>query len=198
MNVTTNYEMPVVVINFSEHPKLHKGQVLSLKYANEIFESLDAARIAERTLSGRTGYDKVGYSIKCIYEGEPYSYEGRYDIGDGDGSLISHIKDYFAFLLNKDDYNACVLRSTLQNKIKATYEEVKSFSELFTGYLEFHISLANLAEAVEIAYKKPVALSTEEICYYEALRKYVDESRKLINCGNYNLPSMPRMQKMAV
>ena len=40
-------------------------------------------------------YHKTDFEITATIGGEDFHYEGRFDIGDGEGDLISHIKNFF-------------------------------------------------------------------------------------------------------
>ena len=48
-----------------------------------------------RKAEGR-GYDKTDFIITGTdpETGEPFTYEGRYDLGDGDGGLVQHIRSF--------------------------------------------------------------------------------------------------------
>lgn len=81
-----NKTKPTVTINWSEHSYFKEGQVLSLSEANAIFEKLDKECIDE------IGYYKTSFTINYTFGEESSTYEGRQDLGDGDGSLINHIK----------------------------------------------------------------------------------------------------------
>lgn len=51
------------------------------------------------------GYDKTSFSIAYTdADGEPSTYEGRYDLGDNDGGLIAHIRSFGAFLRDKGNF----------------------------------------------------------------------------------------------
>ena len=67
---------------------------MPLHEADAVFQSLDEAQRRGREQPGYTGswYDKTRFRIDFTMQGQPDSYEGRQDFGDGDGSLIQHIR----------------------------------------------------------------------------------------------------------
>lgn len=74
---------PVVTIEWSEHPAFYSFEDGELKL------SIDAAEIILTHFdTPRQGYDKTKFSIEC----KDFTYTGRYDLGDGDGGLIAHIR----------------------------------------------------------------------------------------------------------
>lgn len=85
---------PVLTIRWSEHPAFYSFEDGSLKLsiaaAEIILKSLDD----ERHASGELGYDKTAFTIEYSENGEQRTYDGRYDLGDGDGGLIQHIKKF--------------------------------------------------------------------------------------------------------
>lgn len=75
--------------------------VLSVAAADIVLRHFDEIRKAE----GR-GYDKTDFIITGTdpETGEPFTYEGRYDLGDGDGGMISHIRALGEWDLTHDLY----------------------------------------------------------------------------------------------
>lgn len=84
---------PVVTIEWSENPAFYDWNdtdtlKLSVAAAELILESIDK----DVHRQGR-GYDKTSFRINWKDEsGEEMTYSGRYDLGDNDGGLISHIR----------------------------------------------------------------------------------------------------------
>lgn len=91
---------PVLTIRWSEHPAFYSWEdgtlKLSIAAAEVILKSLDD----ERHESGEFGYDKTAFTIEYFENGEKRTYEGRYDLGDGDGGLIQHIKKFGEYQVN--------------------------------------------------------------------------------------------------
>ena len=70
---------------------------LSLSAADEIFNHFDSL------VSSESGYYKTDFIIKYTDEnGDPATYEGRYDIGDQDGGIVEHVKSFGEY---KNDEN---------------------------------------------------------------------------------------------
>ena len=92
-----------VMINWSEHSAFFNygdnELILSLAAAENILHALDLQE------SERPGYDKTKFTIFYTDEsGEPSTYTGRYDLGDNDGGLISHIRRFGEYHLTHDKY----------------------------------------------------------------------------------------------
>ena len=86
---------PVVTINWSEHPAFYGWKdgalTLSVAAADRILYALD---LKVRNDPER-GYYKTSFTITGTDpDGEPLRYDGRFDIGDGEGGLIRHICNY--------------------------------------------------------------------------------------------------------
>lgn len=87
---------PVVRIQWSESPAFaswgENELVLSVAAAETILAHYDAEKAAEEG-----GYNKTKFLIEYAGEnGEPCTYEGRYDLGDDEGGLIAHIRNFGA------------------------------------------------------------------------------------------------------
>lgn len=94
---------PVVVIEWSEHPGLNEGIRLSVAAAENVLRKLDESE--SETRGGRGGYFKTAFRIEWTDEnGEASTYSGRYDLGDNDGGLVSHIRAFGEWHLTHDDF----------------------------------------------------------------------------------------------
>lgn len=94
---------PIVTVRFSEHPELSEGMKFPISQADRLFAELDKKQRSDRELYENSGwYHKTDFTVEYSINGEKNTYEGRYDIGDGDGSLTEHIKSYAQYML-KDD-----------------------------------------------------------------------------------------------
>lgn len=78
---------------------------------NALLEFLDEKQNIERDVEElNVGYyDKTHFTITAIINGDDYSYNGRFDIGDGkengNGSLINHIESFLTYHLKNNPYN---------------------------------------------------------------------------------------------
>ena len=94
-------------IGFSEHPAFYDRQLndrytdLSFALGNKLLGILDEKRHREREGDKNIGwYHKTDFVIKAVIGGEEFNYEGRFDIGDGEGDLIAHIKNFYDYALS--------------------------------------------------------------------------------------------------
>lgn len=94
-------------IGFSEHPAFYDRQLndrytdLSLALGNKLLGILDEKQHREREGDKNIGwYHKTDFVIKAVIGGEEFNYEGRFDIGDGEGDLIAHIKNFYDYALS--------------------------------------------------------------------------------------------------
>jgi len=93
-------DQPIVTIMWSEHPAFSDYEdgelILSVTAAENILHTLDKEQHETReTDHGRGWYYKTEFTISGVdFEGEPLEYEGRYDLGDGDGGLVQHIRSF--------------------------------------------------------------------------------------------------------
>lgn len=94
-------------IGFSEHPAFYDRQLndrytdLSFALGNKLLGILDEKQHREREGDKNIGwYHKTDFVIKAVIGGEEFNYEGRFDIGDGGGDLIAHIKNFYDYALS--------------------------------------------------------------------------------------------------
>lgn len=94
-------------IGFSEHLAFYDRQLndrytdLSFALGNKLLGILDEKQHREREGDKNIGwYHKTDFVIKAVIGGEEFNYEGRFDIGDGEGDLIAHIKNFYDYALS--------------------------------------------------------------------------------------------------
>ena len=94
-------------IGFSEHPAFYDRQLndrytdLSFALGNKLLGILNEKQHREREGDKNIGwYHKTDFVIKAVIGGEEFNYEGRFDIGDGEGDLIAHIKNFYDYALS--------------------------------------------------------------------------------------------------
>lgn len=75
---------------------------LSFSLGNRLLGVLDEKQHREReNENNHVGwYKKTYFEISAVIGGEDFHYEGRFDIGDGEGDLISHIKNFYEYSLS--------------------------------------------------------------------------------------------------
>ena len=95
-------------IGFSEHPAFYDRELndrftdLSFALGNRLLGVLDEKQHREREdESKKVGwYKKTDFAISAVIGGEEFHYDGRFDIGDGEGDLIAHIKNFYDYSLS--------------------------------------------------------------------------------------------------
>lgn len=102
---------PVVLIHWSEHPAFYNfpddSLKMSLAAAEIILKTLDDRQHEEREKPNGFGwYYKTKFTITVpapdVDGGEEETYTGRYDLGDGDGGLVEHIRKHGEYCRTHD------------------------------------------------------------------------------------------------
>ena len=186
---------PVVTILWSESPHLKDGQQMPLHEAEAVFNELDSARRHEREQPGYTGhwYDKTKFRIDFTMQGQPDSYEGRQDFGDGDGSLIQHIRGYHEYYAQDESWKNHVLHHEGPEAWEADKAQRDMLLHEFVPYMELHCNLATMEQEARRPLRSGETLTPEQTAYFNAVLDYVKECRPLLNQGQYHLPEPPQL-----
>ena len=186
---------PVVTILWSESPHLKDGQQMPLHEAEAVFKELDSARRHEREQPGYTGhwYDKTKFRIDFTMQGQPDSYEGRQDFGDGDGSLIQHIRGYHEYYAQDESWKNHVLHHEGPEAWEADKAQRDMLLHEFVPYMELHCNLATMEQEARRPLRFGETLTPEQTAYFNAVLDYVKECRPLLNQGQYHLPEPPQL-----
>ena len=186
---------PVVTIIWSESPHLKDGQQMPLHEAEAVFNELDSARRHEREQPGYTGhwYDKTKFRIDFTMQGQPDSYEGRQDFGDGDGSLIQHIRGYHEYYAQDESWKNHVLHHEGPEAWEADKAQRDTLLHEFIPYMELHCNLAAMEQEARRPLRSGETLTPEQTAYFNAVLDYVKECRPLLNQGQYHLPEPPQL-----
>ena len=186
---------PVVTILWSESPHLNDGQQMPLHEAEAVFKELDSARRHEREQPGYTGhwYDKTKFRIDFTMQGQPDSYEGRQDFGDGDGSLIQHIRGYHEYYAQDESWKNHVLHHEGPEAWEADKAQRDMLLHEFVPYMELHCNLAAMEQEAQRPLRSGETLTPEQTAYFNAVLDYVKECRPLLNQGQYHLPEPPQL-----
>ena len=175
-----------VTIIWSENGKLRDGETMPISRANALFEALDAQN------KDTPGYDKTKFRLDFTLDGKPETYEGRQDLGDGEGSLIDHIEKFNAYYLNNEEWQNQLLRSEGREAMEAD----KATRELLVGevvpYLRLHCNLSEMEQAAKTALHNAASLTPIDTAYFTAITEYVAECRAMLNSGTYELPEAPK------
>ena len=186
---------PVVTILWSESPHLKDGQQMPLHEAEAVFKELDSARRHDREQPGYTGhwYDKTKFRIDFTMQGQPDSYEGRQDFGDGDGSLIQHIRGYHEYYAQDESWKNHVLHHEGPEAWEADKAQRNMLLHEFVPYMELHCNLAAMEQEARRPLRSGETLTPEQTAYFDAVLDYVKECRPLLNQGQYHLPEPPQL-----
>lgn len=186
---------PVVTILWSESPHLKDGQQMPLHEAEAVFKELDSARRHEREQPGYTGhwYDKTKFRIDFTMQGQPDSYEGRQDFGDGDGSLSQHIRGYHEYYAQDESWKNHVLHHEGPEAWEADKAQRDMLLHEFVPYMELHCNLAAMEQEARHPLRSGETLTPEQTAYFNAVLDYVKECRPLLNQGQYHLLEPPQL-----
>ena len=186
---------PVVTILWSESPHLKDGQQMPLHEAEAVFKELDSARRHDREQPGYTGhwYEKTKFRIDFTMQGQPDSYEGRQDFGDGDGSLIQHIRGYHEYYAQDESWKNHVLHHEGPEAWEADKAQRDMLLHEFIPYMELHCNLAAMEQEARRPLRSGETLTPEQTAYFNAVLDYVKECRPLLNQGQYHLPEPPQL-----
>ena len=186
---------PIVTILWSESPHLKDGQQMPLHEAEAVFKELDSARRHDREQPGYTGhwYDKTKFRIDFTMQGQPDSYEGRQDFGDGDGSLIQHIRGYHEYYAQDESWKNHVLHHEGPEAWEADKAQRDMLLHEFVPYMELHCNLAAMEQEARRPLRSGETLTPEQTAYFNAVLDYVKECRPLLNQGQYHLPEPPQL-----
>lgn len=177
---------PMVTIIWSENSKLRDGETMPLSRANALFEALDAQN------KDTPGYDKTKFRIDFTLDGKTETYEGRQDLGDGEGSLIDHIEKFNAYYLNNEEWQNLILRSEGREAMEADRATRGLLVGEVVPYLRLHCNLSEMEQAAKSALHDTESLTPIDTAYYTAITEYVAECRAMLNSGNYELPEAPK------
>ena len=186
---------PFVFICWSETYELEDGDVIPLEEADPIFERLDRTRVKENKENNTGGYDKTKFVIYYQINGEPSTYEGRQDFGDGDGSLIEHIEGFAKYYLETESGRQ-FLKDMREERGRAMQEDCEYIRDELLPYLKYHCNLYAIEKALleeqKAEEKIPVVTDRQEARkeYQRDMLAFIQESRRVLNqCGT--LPVMP-------
>ena len=135
-------------IGFSEHPAFYDRQFndrytdLSFALGNYLLGVLDEKQHRERESKDNVGwYHKTDFEITATIGGEDFHYEGRFDIGDGEGDLISHIKNFYEYSLSPNCPFVPKWKKQGEDYYREQIESLQWGRDVFVPYLEQHKTL---------------------------------------------------------
>ena len=168
---------------------------MPLHEADAVFGALDSSKRFEREQPDHAGswYDKTKFRIDFSFQGQPDNYEGRQDFGDGDGSLIEHIRGYHEYYAQDESWKNHVLKHEGPEAWEADKAQREMLLTEFVPYMQQHCNLSRLEQEAQTRLASGETLTPEETAYYGALVDYAKECRPLLNQGQYQLPEPPKL-----
>ena len=161
----------------------------SFALGNAVLEYLDEKQHSERNIPElKAGwYKKTDFTISAVINGEQFSYEGRFDIGDGKGtgggSLIDHIRTHNEGILgytqhpfNQSEYQERakhtldVLVPFLEAHSELTAEEQRIFDDFKEQYPIRTIDDVEKPETAKVS-----DLAVGDIIMYDGARREIEE-----------------------
>jgi N12 class adenine-specific DNA methylase len=136
-------------IGFSEHPAFYDRELndrfteLSFALGNKLLGVLDEKQHRERQdESKQVGwYKKTDFEIHAVVGGEEFNYEGRFDIGDGEGDLIAHIRNFYEYSLSPDCPFIPEWKRQGEDYYREQMETLRLGQDVFIPFLEQHTEL---------------------------------------------------------
>ena len=135
-------------IGFSEHPAFYDRELkdrytdLSFALGNKLLGVLDEKQHRERSEDNNIGwYHKTDFEISAVIGGEDFHYEGRFDIGDGEGDLIAHIRNFYDYCLSPNCPFIPEWKKQGEDYYREQMESLSFGREHFIPFLEKHTEL---------------------------------------------------------
>ncbi len=135
-------------IGFSEHPAFYDRELndrftdLSFALGNKLLGVLDEKQHRERGGDKNIGwYHKTDFEISAVIGGEDFHYDGRFDIGDGEGDLIAHIKNFYDYCLSPNCPFIPEWKKQGEDYYREQMESLRFGREHFIPFLEQHTEL---------------------------------------------------------
>lgn len=136
-------------IGFSEHPAFYDRELndrfteLSFALGNKLLGVLDEKQHRERQdKSKQVGwYKKTDFEIHAVVDGKEFNYEGRFDIGDGEGDLVAHIRNFYNYSLSPDCPFVPEWKRQGEDYYREKIETLRFGQDVFIPFLEQHTEL---------------------------------------------------------
>lgn len=153
-NIKQYFLEPHVFIEWSESDKVPEKKLLSLAEANALFESADLATVEE--YAGRGGYDKTKYALFYAEGNTAKIIVDRQDFGDGDGSLIDHIRLFNPHLANVLDVHALISQlngvpNIKKTELLANREKLNAQPQSLESLINIRQDLLDITKAAQVS-----------------------------------------------
>jgi len=144
-----------LTIEWSEHPVFYdqnnkdehgsfqsRYADISFALGNKLLGVLDAQQHRDREIYNVGWYHKTGFRIHAAWtESDEVNYEGRFDIGDGNGNLIDHIKAFYDYSLSPNCAHIPIWKKEGEESYQQKIKELKYGREKFVTFLERNVEL---------------------------------------------------------
>ena len=179
-----------LAIGFSEHPCFYDRELndrftnLSFALGNKLLGVLDEKQHREREdESKQVGwYHKTDFEISAVIDGEDFHYEGRFDIGDGEGDLIAHIKNFYDYSLSPSCPFIPEWKKQGEDYYREKMESLRFGRDVFIPYQEQHTELTPEDEkllAEILSFEKEWFMPAEETKENPAVAEMIAEAERI-------------------
>ena len=177
-------------IGFSEHPAFYDKELndrytnLSFALGNRLLGVLDEKQHREREDENKQvgWYHKTDFQITAVINGEEYTYEGRFDIGDGEGDLIAHIKNYYDYFLSPTCPFIPEWKREGEDYYREKIESLRFGRDVFVPFLEQHTELIKEDEtllAEILSFENEWFMPAEETKENSAVAEMIAEAERI-------------------
>ena len=134
-------------IGFSEHPAFYDRQFhdrytdLSFALGNKLLGVLDEKQHRERESKEIDWYHKTDFEITATIGGEDFHYDGRFDIGDGEGDLIAHIRNFYNYCISPNCPFIAEWKKQGEDYYNEQMESLRWGHDVFIPFLEQNTEL---------------------------------------------------------
>lgn len=182
---------PTVTITWSECNDFEDGEVIPLAEANKRFELIDADI---REQYGGHYYEKTKFLLNYNMGKENFSYEGRQDFGDYEGSLIDHLHNMALMYAYDSEYYDSVASSNTPELAEKIRTNGLFLLNKLVPYLRAHEEISDKSVTVHVLFDKPsVEIESWKEKYLIDFDNYVSDCRYCLNSG-LNLPDEPMLK----
>lgn len=177
-----------VAITWSECNDFEDGEVIPLAEANKRFELIDADI---REQYGGHYYEKTKFLLNYNMGKENFSYEGRQDFGDYEGSLIDHLHNMALMYAYDSEYYDSVASSNTPELAEKIRTNGLFLLNKLVPYLRAHEEISDKSVTVHVLFDKPsVEIESWKEKYLIDFDNYVSDCRYCLNSG-LDLPDEP-------
>lgn len=170
---------PTVTITWSECNDFEDGEVIPLAEANKRFELIDADI---REQYGGHYYEKTKFLLNYNMGKENFSYEGRQDFGDYEGSLIDHLHNMALMYAYDSEYYDSVASSNTPELAEKIRTNGLFLLNKLVPYLRAHEEISDKSVTVHVLFDKPsVEIESWKEKYLIDFDNYVSDCRYCLN-----------------